>query len=222
MCMFVPEKHLFSYPKYPIHFSHGQTEFASTWSTQKMDQHVSATSTWIQHNAPQVDQAWAFSHAISQRRGAIPDPPTQWVSFNFQSQVEQLSAGLMACLDEQGQRSQKQLQNCHAKLFQGHKRYAGWKYLCTHQYLGGGSRRSPKSSWLAISAKRKEKLSSQVKIRAVGDTASRLEFLTGLIPSGDYMGVLCGGLKLVYNVRIKSILQMSSHSTNPRSESNDQ
>ena len=41
-------------------------------------------------------------------------------------------------------------------------------------------------------------------IRAVGDTASRLEFLTVLIPSGDYMGVLCGGLKLVYNVRVES------------------
>jgi hypothetical protein len=37
-------------------------------------------------------------------------------------------------------------------------------------------------------------------MQAVGNLASRLEFLTVLIPNGDYMGVLCGGLKLVYNV----------------------
>lgn len=37
-------------------------------------------------------------------------------------------------------------------------------------------------------------------IRFVGDAASRLEFLTELVPSGDCMGVLCGGLKLIYNV----------------------
>jgi len=37
-------------------------------------------------------------------------------------------------------------------------------------------------------------------IRVVGDHASRLEFLTVLIPSGDYTGILCGGLKLLYHV----------------------
>ena len=46
-------------------------------------------------------------------------------------------------------------------------------------------------------------------IRLVGDVASRLEFLTQLIPSGDYMGVLCGGLKLIYNVRPASAVCLS-------------
>lgn len=36
--------------------------------------------------------------------------------------------------------------------------------------------------------------------RLVGGACSRLEFLTVLVPSGDYLGVLCGGLTLVYNV----------------------
>lgn len=37
-------------------------------------------------------------------------------------------------------------------------------------------------------------------MRLVGGVSSRLEFLTVLIPSGDYLGVLCGGLTLIYNV----------------------
>ena len=37
-------------------------------------------------------------------------------------------------------------------------------------------------------------------LRAVGDFASRLEFLTELLPKGDYGSIVCGGLKLVYCV----------------------
>jgi hypothetical protein len=35
--------------------------------------------------------------------------------------------------------------------------------------------------------------------RLFGTVACRIEFLIQLIPSGDYLGVLCGGLTLVYN-----------------------
>lgn len=48
-------------------------------------------------------------------------------------------------------------------------------------------------------------------IRVMGDVTSRLEFLTVLVPSGDYMGVLCGGLKLVYNVRAIASLHCRPH-----------
>lgn len=48
-------------------------------------------------------------------------------------------------------------------------------------------------------------------IRVMGDVTSRLEFLTALVPSGDYMGVLCGGLKLVYSVRVIASLYCRPH-----------
>ena len=37
-------------------------------------------------------------------------------------------------------------------------------------------------------------------LRAVGDFASRLEFLTELLPRGDYGSIVYGGLKLIYRV----------------------
>ena len=36
--------------------------------------------------------------------------------------------------------------------------------------------------------------------RLFGTVACRIEFLVQLIPNGDYLGILCGGLTLVYNV----------------------
>lgn len=39
-------------------------------------------------------------------------------------------------------------------------------------------------------------------LRLVGDFASRLEFLTELLPKGDYGGVVYGGLKLIYRVSL--------------------
>ena len=37
--------------------------------------------------------------------------------------------------------------------------------------------------------------------RVFSDVASRLEFLLELLPHGEYTSILCGGLKLVFNVR---------------------
>lgn len=36
---------------------------------------------------------------------------------------------------------------------------------------------------------------------AFNNVACRLEFLIELLPDGDYTGILCGGLRLVFNVR---------------------
>lgn len=36
--------------------------------------------------------------------------------------------------------------------------------------------------------------------RAFSNVASRMEFLLQLLPNGDYTSILCGALKLVFNV----------------------
>jgi len=40
--------------------------------------------------------------------------------------------------------------------------------------------------------------------RAFGSVACRAEFLVELIPDGDYTGLLCGALKLVFNVSART------------------
>lgn len=41
--------------------------------------------------------------------------------------------------------------------------------------------------------------------RLAVSAASRIEFLKELVPDGDYLGTLCGGLKLMFQVRYVSI-----------------
>jgi hypothetical protein len=49
--------------------------------------------------------------------------------------------------------------------------------------------------------------------RLFGRVACRIEFLIELIPKGDYLGVPCGGLTLVYNVSCAAVTPLPGRLT---------
>ncbi|RAL17394.1 uncharacterized protein BO97DRAFT_409832 [Aspergillus homomorphus CBS 101889] len=129
---------------------------------------------WIQHNAAKVDPAWAFAEAQRMRKKKLPDPPPR-----VQDRKERFKAAMRAYF--------RHTEDSQAKDIFEHT--TTWEEV-----------RSEAQKALDLRYKQNGKKNFFRKsIRVVGDVASRLEFLTELIPSGDYMGVICGGLKLVYN-----------------------
>ncbi|RAH57113.1 hypothetical protein BO85DRAFT_459858 [Aspergillus piperis CBS 112811] len=139
-----------------------------------MEDSMAIVTPWMKHNAPRIDPAWAFAEAQRKRENNIPDPPqhVQDRKNRFKSAMRELF---------------RTTSDIQAKDIFEH----------TH-------------TWEEVRAEAQKALDLRYKpsgkknffrrsIRSMGETASRLEFLTVLVPSGDYMGVLCGGLKLVYN-----------------------
>ncbi|RAH44633.1 uncharacterized protein BO95DRAFT_515435 [Aspergillus brunneoviolaceus CBS 621.78] len=129
---------------------------------------------WIQHNAPKIDPAWAFAEAQRLRKQKIPDPPAR-----VANRKERFKSTMRAYFKTTGD-NQAQYIFEHTHTWEEVRSEA--QKALDLRYRQNGKRNFFRKS-----------------IRLVGDVASRLEFLTQLIPSGDYMGVLCGGLKLIYN-----------------------
>jgi len=138
-------------------------------------QHLDDTGRWIIHKAPDIDPAWgALEKALEKHK--IP-PASQ----RLDERKNGFQTFIQIFLSSQGDQ-----EACHA--FQS---ATSWEDVrreaeqAVDQYANQGN------TWNSPFRRTK---------RLFGSTASRLEFLTQLIPNGDYLGVLCGGLKLAYNV----------------------
>ncbi|OJJ98406.1 hypothetical protein ASPACDRAFT_53301 [Aspergillus aculeatus ATCC 16872] len=139
-----------------------------------MEPATTTVTPWIQHNAPKIDPAWAFAEAQRLRKQKIPEPPAR-----VANRKERFKTTMRAFFKTTGD-NQAQYIFEHTHTWEEVRSEA--QKALDLRYRQNGKRNFFRKS-----------------IRLVGDVASRLEFLTQLIPSGDYMGVLCGGLKLVYN-----------------------
>ncbi|OJZ87350.1 hypothetical protein ASPFODRAFT_217722 [Aspergillus luchuensis CBS 106.47] len=128
---------------------------------------------WIQHNAPQVDPAWAFAEAQRKRQRNIPDPPPR-----VYGRKEKFKAVM--------------------KDFFATTKDSQAKDIFEHTHTWEEVRAEAQKALELRYEENRKKNFLRRSIRVMGDVTSRLEFLTALVPSGDYMGVLCGGLKLVY------------------------
>ncbi|PWY66995.1 hypothetical protein BO83DRAFT_410341 [Aspergillus eucalypticola CBS 122712] len=144
------------------------------FDTGNMEDSMAIVTPWMKHNAPRIDPAWAFAEAQRKRENNIPDPPphVQDRKNRFKSAMRELFQTT----------SDSQAKDIFEHTHTWEEVRAEAQKALDLRYKSNG-----KKNFLRRS------------IRSMGETASRLEFLTALVPSGDYMGVLCGGLKLVYN-----------------------
>ncbi|KAM7188377.1 adenosine trna methylthiotransferase [Naviculisporaceae sp. PSN 640] len=145
---------------------------AATTSLQPF-QTFDDTGRWIIHKAPDIDPAWELNKTLERHRL----PP---VSQTVDSRKKRFQAFVHSLLSSQGDQ----------EAYNAFRSAASWEDLrqeaeqAIDQYVHQGK------TWNNPFRRAK---------RLVGSTATRLEFLTQLIPNGEYLGVLCGGLKLAYN-----------------------
>ncbi|KAJ5261330.1 hypothetical protein N7478_011925 [Penicillium angulare] len=130
-------------------------------------------TTWIEHNAPPVNQAWAFQKAIESKR-TPPNPPDQ-----IAQRKDRFRIAIRTLLPK--------LQN--PEFRNAFEDATTWEDVRAEAQKAMDHRFENRKSMNPF----------RKTIRAIGNVASRLEFLTVLLPSGDYIGLLCGGLKLAYN-----------------------
>ncbi|KAK3942418.1 adenosine trna methylthiotransferase [Diplogelasinospora grovesii] len=131
------------------------------------------TSRWVAHKAPGFDSAWALAEAL--RKQKIPP-----ASEKLETRKRKFSSYINGFLS-----SQKD-QEAHTAF----RNASSWEDVRREAEKAIDNYANQGKSW------RNPFRRAQ---RLVGGAASRLEFLTVLIPDGDYLGVLCGGLKLAYN-----------------------
>ncbi|PWY90988.1 hypothetical protein BO70DRAFT_410608 [Aspergillus heteromorphus CBS 117.55] len=127
---------------------------------------------WIEHHAPTVNPAWAFEKAIQQKR-TPPAPPEK---------VAQKKDRFRRVMREiLGKSQSPEYQRIFERATTWDQVRAEAQKAINYRYHG----RDTKNPFCKT-------------LRAAGTAASRLEFLTILLPNGDYLGLLCGGLTLVY------------------------
>ncbi|KAK4216777.1 adenosine trna methylthiotransferase [Rhypophila decipiens] len=145
---------------------------ATTTSLQPF-QALDDTGRWIIHKAPDVDPAWGLEQALEKHKL----PP---VSERLKSRKKRFQTFIQNLLSSQGD----------PQAYNAFRSATSWEDVrqeaeqAVDQYVNQGK------TWNNPFRRTK---------RLVGSTATRLEFLTQLIPNGDYLGVLCGGLKLAYS-----------------------
>ncbi|KAM7184636.1 adenosine trna methylthiotransferase [Rhypophila sp. PSN 637] len=145
---------------------------ATTTSLQPF-QALDDTGRWIIHKAPDVDPAWGLEQALEKHKL----PP---VSKRLDSRKKRFQTFIQSLLSSQGD----------PQAYNAFRSATSWEDVrqeaeqAVDQYVNQGK------TWNNPFRRAK---------RLVGNTATRLEFLTQLIPNGDYLGVLCGGLKLAYS-----------------------
>ncbi|PYI05457.1 hypothetical protein BO78DRAFT_419668 [Aspergillus sclerotiicarbonarius CBS 121057] len=130
------------------------------------------TGYWIMYQAPQMDPAWALTEEIKKL-------PVSKPSERLQAQKDRFFAAIQRFLsDSQGGE--------FAAAFYGE---ATWEAVRQAAELAVQEYSRQGQHWNNPFRR---------ATRLVGGMATRLEFLVALVPNGDYLGVLCGGLKLVY------------------------
>ncbi|KAF5641649.1 (dimethylallyl)adenosine tRNA methylthiotransferase [Fusarium sp. NRRL 52700] len=129
---------------------------------------------WLESKAPEYDPAWAWKQAMEKYTAP---PPSE----GLESRKERFRSFM-----------QKFVRECSDKDVK-HARFDGsttWNEVQDHATAAFDEYTRQGRSW-------RHPFRSTGRI--FGTVACRIEFLLKLVPSGDYLGVLCGGLSLVYD-----------------------
>ncbi|OJD32653.1 adenosine trna methylthiotransferase [Diplodia corticola] len=147
-------------------------------ASQQALQPTDDTGRWIVHKAPNVDPAWALADAIRQRPLPPPSPALQQKKTRYVAYIQ----GFLSRSND-----------THATT--AFRTCTTWEAVRKEAEEALDIYANQGKSWNNPFRRTK---------RLVGNMSCRIEFLTVLIPSGDYLGALCGGLKLVYQAARRS------------------